>query len=475
VIPALIDTTWQRLDRESLPVFNPATGEEIERVPLLGAADVDVAVRAAAAAHVEWGRVSVMDRQRLMFAFKAKLEAHVEELSGIITRHHGKTLTEARGEVRRGIEVVDFACAATTILQGRTLRDVGNGVDQDCYRYPVGVVAGITPFNFPVMIPLWMFPLAVVCGNTFILKPSERTPLGAVRLAELFLESGFPDGVLNVVHGSRECVDALITHPSVGAVSFVGSEAVAAHVYAEAARCGKRVQAAGGAKNHLFVMPDADLDAAIPSILNSAFGNAGERCLAGSVAVAIGPAAKPMLAALKEVARKLVVGAGDQAGVDVGPLIRDEHRARVLDHIARGVADGARVTTDGRGYVDRPGFFLGPTVLDGVTGEMAAGRDEIFGPVLSVAYATTLDEAIAMANRSAYGNMSAIFTSNGASARRFRDTVDAGMVGVNVGTAQPFGFYPFSGWKGSFFGDLHLQGLDAVEFYTRKKMVISRW
>jgi malonate-semialdehyde dehydrogenase (acetylating)/methylmalonate-semialdehyde dehydrogenase len=475
VIPALIGSNWHRFDRESLPVFNPATGEEIERVPLLGPEDVDLAVRGAADAQREWSRVSVMDRQRLMFAFKAKLEEHVDELSRIITRHHGKTLTEARGEVRRGIEVVDFACAASTILQGRTLRDVGSGVDQDCYRYPVGVVAGITPFNFPVMIPLWMFPLAVVCGNTFVLKPSERTPLGAVRLAELFLESGFPDGVLNVVHGARDCVDALITHPMVDAVSFVGSEAVAAHVYREAARTGKRVQSAGGAKNHIFVMPDADIDAALPSILNSAFGNAGERCLAGSVAVAIGSAAKPMLAAVSEGASKLVVGPGDEDGVDVGPLIRDEHRTRVLDHIARGEAEGARVTTDGRGHVKRPGYFLGPTVLDGVTHEMAVGRDEIFGPVLSVAYAKTLDDAIAMANKSPYGNMSAIFTSSGRSARQFRDTVEAGMVGINVGTAQPFGFYPFSGWKGSFYGDLHMQGQDAVEFYTRKKMVISRW
>jgi malonate-semialdehyde dehydrogenase (acetylating)/methylmalonate-semialdehyde dehydrogenase len=475
VIPALIGSKWQRFDRETLPVFNPATGEEIERVPLLGPEDVDLAVRAAASAQREWRGVSVLDRQRLMFAFKAKLEEHVDELSRIITRHHGKTLTEARGEVRRGIEVVDFACAASTILQGRTLRDVGSGVDQDCYRYPVGVVAGITPFNFPVMIPLWMFPLAVVCGNTFVLKPSERTPLGAVRLAELFLESGFPGGVLNVVHGARDCVDALITHPLVDAVSFVGSESVAAHVYREAARSGKRVQSAGGAKNHIFVMPDADIDAALPSILNSAFGNAGERCLAGSVAVAIGSAAKPMLAAVNEGASKLVVGPGDEDGVDVGPLIRDEHRTRVLDHIARGEAEGARVTTDGRGFVKRPGYFLGPTVLDGVTHEMAAGRDEIFGPVLSVAYAKTLDDAIAMANKSPYGNMSAIFTSSGRSARQFRDTVEAGMVGINVGTAQPFGFYPFSGWKGSFYGDLHMQGQDAVEFYTRKKMVISRW
>jgi malonate-semialdehyde dehydrogenase (acetylating)/methylmalonate-semialdehyde dehydrogenase len=475
VIPALIGSKWERLERESLPVFNPATAEEIERVPLLGAADVDRAVKAAASAQPDWSRVSIMDRQRLMFTYKAKLEEHAEELAAIVTRHHGKTLAEARGEVRRGIEVVDFACAASTILQGRTLRDVGSGVDQDCYRYPVGVAAGITPFNFPVMIPLWMFPLAVVCGNTFVLKPSERTPMGAVRLAEIFLEAGFPDGVLNVVHGSRDCVDALISHPDVAAVSFVGSEAVAAHVYREAARTGKRVQSAGGAKNHIFVMPDADIDAALPSILNSAFGNAGERCLAGSVAVAVGSAGAPLLAAVNDGARKLVVGPGDQAGVDVGPLIRDEHRTRVLDYIARGAAEGARVTTDGRGYIDRPGYFVGPTVLDGVTTEMAVGRDEIFGPVLSVAYAKTLDDAIAMANASRYGNMSAIFTSSGKSARQFRDTVEAGMVGINAGTAQPFGFYPFSGWKGSFFGDLHLQGQDAVEFYTRKKMVISRW
>ncbi|HKW45594.1 MAG TPA: CoA-acylating methylmalonate-semialdehyde dehydrogenase [Candidatus Eremiobacteraceae bacterium] len=475
MIPALIGSKWERLDRDSLPVFNPATAQEIERVPLLDAGDVDRAVRAAAAAQREWSRVSVMERQRLMFAFKEQIEKHAEELAAIVTRHHGKTLAEARGEVRRGIEVVDFACAATTLLQGRTLRDVGNGVDQDYYRYPLGVVAGITPFNFPVMIPLWMFPLAVACGNTFVLKPSERTPLGAVRLAELFLAAGFPEGVLNVVHGSSACVDALVTHPEVAAVSFVGSQAVAAHVYREAARTGKRVQSAGGAKNHIFVTPDADLDAALPSILNSAFGNAGERCLAGSVAVAVGAAAKPMLAALNDGASKLVVGPGDRDGVDVGPLIRDEHRARVLDYIARGAADGARVTTDGRAHAKGPGYFLGPTILDGVTRTMAVARDEIFGPVLSVAYATTLDDAIAMANTSPYGNMSAIFTSSGSSARRFRDTVEAGMVGVNVGTAQPFGFFPFSGWKGSFYGDLHLQGQDAVEFYTRKKMVISRW
>jgi malonate-semialdehyde dehydrogenase (acetylating)/methylmalonate-semialdehyde dehydrogenase len=416
-----------------------------------------------------------MERVRLMFRYKALLEDHFEELAAIVTRHHGKTLDEARGEVRRGIEVVDFACGAPTLLQGRTLRQVASGVDQDLYRYPVGVCAGIPPFNFPVMIPLWMFPLAVVAGNTFVLKPSERTPLGVVRLAELFGEAGFPDGVLNVVHGAREAVDALLAHPAVRAVSFVGSEPVARHVYRSAAASGKRVQALGGAKNHVVVMPDADLEAAVPAILGSAFGNAGERCLAGSVAVAVGAASRTLLEPLRERAAALRVGPGDQPGVQVGPLIRDDHRRRVVAHVERGVADGARLLVDGRGELDRPGFFLGPTVLDGVSPAMAAGRDEIFGPVLSVSHVATLDDAIAQANAMALGNMAVIFTSSGRSAREFRDRVEAGMCGVNVPVAQPFAFFPFSGWKGSFFGDLHVHGTDGVDFYTRKKVVVSRW
>src|SRR5437660_4610160 len=309
-----------------LPVYNPATGEVIDQVPLSGAADVDAAADAAAGAYREWSRTSVMDRVRLMFRFKLVLEDHFEELASIVTRHHGKTLDESRGEVRRGIEVVDFACGAPTLLQGRTLRDVSGGVDQDLYRYPVGVCAGIPPFNFPVMIPLWMFPLAVVAGNTFVLKPSERTPLGGQRLAELFLEAGFPEGVLNVVHGAREAVDALLAHPGVAAISFVGSAPVARHVYQTAAATGKRVQALGGAKNHIVVMPDADPEVTVPAILNSAFGNAGERCLAGSVAVAVGQAAERLLDPLQAAAAKLVVGPGDQAGVQVGPLIRADHR-----------------------------------------------------------------------------------------------------------------------------------------------------
>jgi malonate-semialdehyde dehydrogenase (acetylating)/methylmalonate-semialdehyde dehydrogenase len=456
-------------------VYNPATEDVLDEVPLSGAAEVAQAGAAAADAYPEWSRTPVMERTRLMFRYKMLLEEHYEELAALVTRHHGKTLDEARGEVRRGIEVVDFACGAPSLLQGRTLRQVSGDVDQDLYRYPLGVVAGIPPFNFPVMIPLWMFPLAVVAGNTFVLKPSERTPLGAVRLAELFLEAGFPPGVLNVVHGARETVEALIAAPEVQAVSFVGSAPVARQVYAEAARHGKRVQALGGAKNHIVVMPDADLTVAVPALLGTAFGNAGERCLAGSVAVAVGEASQRLLEPLRAQTSALVVGPGDQPGVDVGPLIRAEHRDRVAHYIDQGVAEGATLLVDGRSHMQRKGFFLGPTILNDVHPAMTVGREEIFGPVLSVAHVQTLEEAIAQANSMALGNMAVIFTRDGRAARAFRDRVEAGMVGVNVPVAQPFAFFPFSGWKGSFYGDLHVHGTDGIEFYTRKKMFITRW
>src|SRR5207249_6111752 len=335
----------------------------------------DAAVKAASGAFASWSRTAVMERVRLMFRYKAVLEEHFEELASIVTRHHGKTLDESRGEVRRGIEVVDFACGAPTRLQGRTPRDVSGGVDQDLYRYPVGVCAGIPPFNFPVMIPLWMFPLSVVAGNTFILKPSERTPLGAQRLAEIFLEAGFPEGVLNVVHGAREAVDALLRHPSVAALSFVGSAPVAKYVYQTSASSGKRVQALGGAKNHILVMPDADPEIAVPAILNSAFGNAGERCLSGSVAVAVGKAADTLLDPLRDAASKMVVGPGDEKDVQVGPLIRAEHRDRVASYVEAGVSEGAELVVDGRPLISRRGIFLGPTILDRVTPTMTVGRD----------------------------------------------------------------------------------------------------
>ena len=362
LIRNLIGSEWRAPEgAATLPVFNPATAEVIAHVPLSDAAAVDAAVRAAKAALGSWSRTAVMDRVRLTFRFKALLEEHFEELAALVTRHHGKTLDESRGEVRRGIEVVDFACGAPTLLQGRTLRDVSGGVDQDLYRYPVGVCAGVPPFNFPVMIPLWMFPLAVVAGNTFILKPSERTPLGGARLAELFLEAGFPPGVLNVVHGAAKTVDALLEHPGINAISFVGSAPVARHVYTTAAAHGKRVQALGGAKNHIVVMPDADPEIAVPAILNSAFGNAGERCLAGSVAVAVGKAADALLEPLRDAASKMVVGPGDEKGVQVGPLIRAEHRDRVASFVEAGVSEGAELLVDGRPEMSRPGFFLGPT------------------------------------------------------------------------------------------------------------------
>jgi malonate-semialdehyde dehydrogenase (acetylating)/methylmalonate-semialdehyde dehydrogenase len=461
----------------NLPIFNPANGEVIEQTPLSSASEVAGAAAAAARAWPAWAATPVMERTRLMFNYKAVLERHFEELAAIVTRNHGKTLEEARGEVRRGIEMVDFACSAPTLLQGRTLRAVSTSVDQDWYRYSLGVVGGIVPFNFPVMIPLWMFPLAVVCGNTFVLKPSERTPLGAVRLTQLFAEAGFPEGVLNLVHGAAETVNALLAAPEVRAVSFVGSEPAARHVYQEAARHGKRVQAAGGAKNHIFVLPDADWELATGAIINSAFGNAGERCLAGSVAVGVGGAADELTQRLEQAARQLKLGPGDDPKVDIGPLVADDHRRRVLGHIERAADQGAHVVVDGRlpEYLQRPGFFVGPTILEGVTPAMAAGRDEIFGPVLSVSRVKDVGEAVELVNRLPLGNMAAVFTGSGRAARQFRDQVECGMIGINVGVAQPLAFHPFAGWKGSFYGDLHLQGSDGIDFYTRKKIVVSRW
>jgi malonate-semialdehyde dehydrogenase (acetylating) / methylmalonate-semialdehyde dehydrogenase len=475
MIKNLVGGQWVHVDGATMPIYNPATGTVIDQVPMSSPEDVDRAISAAVAAWPKWSRTPIMERVALMFKFKALLEENIEELAGIITRHHGKTLDEARGEIRRGIEVVDFACGAPTLLQGRTLRSVSTGVDQDLFRYSLGVVAGISPFNFPVMIPLWMFPLATVCGNTFVLKPSERTPLGAVRLAELFLEAGFPDGVLNMAHGAGEAVDAIIAHPEVRAISFVGSEPVARHVYQQAAAQGKRIQALGGAKNHIVVMPDADLDIVVPAILSSAFGNAGERCLAGSVVVSVGQSAETFIDPLKSAAEKLVVGPGDQPTSQIGPLIRSEHRQRVVDFIEGGIRDGAEVAVDGRQYLRNPGFFLGPTVLTGVKPNADIARDEIFGPVLCVSSADSLERAIEQANASALGNMAVIFTQSGRAAREFREGVEAGMIGVNVPVAQPFAFFPFSGWKNSFFGDLHVHGTDGVEFYTRKKVVVSRW
>lgn len=456
-------------------VPNPATGELLARVPRSTPADVDAAVRAAAAAFPGWAATPAVERARLLFRYKVILEDHFEELAHLVTLENGKTLVDARGEVRRGIEVVEFACGAPTLLMGETLPDVARGIDCETIRCPLGVVAGITPFNFPMMVPHWMFPIAIACGNTFVLKPSERTPLSAVRFAELLASAGLPDGVLNIVHGAQEAVNALLAHPQVAAVSFVGSQPVAEHVYRTAAAHGKRVQALAGAKNHLIVMPDADLDRTVDAILSSAFGAAGQRCLAGSVVVAVGEVADPLVQRLVQGAARLRVGDGADEATEMGPVIREEARARIRGYIERGLAEGARLACDGRGEVPERGYFLRPTIFDHVRPEMSIAREEIFGPVLSVVRVPDLDAALDVVNASRYGNAASIFTRSGAAARAFRQRAQAGMLGINVGIAAPMAFFPFAGWKQSFYGDLHATGKDAVCFYTEQKVITSRW
>lgn len=478
-VPLYIGKWRESASRRTEPVYNPATGEVIAQVPFSPPEEVAEAVAAAARAFPAWRSTPAVERARLMFRYKELLERHFEELARLITRENGKTLEEARGELRRGIEVVEFAAGAPTLLLGETSEDVARDIDSELYRVPLGVVAGICPFNFPAMIPLWMFPLALVCGNTFVLKPSERTPLSAVRLAQLFEEAGAPEGVLNLVHGGKETVDALLAHPDIKAVSFVGSQPVAKYVYAEAARYGKRVQALGGAKNHLIVMPDADLERTVPAILSSAFGSAGQRCLAGSVLVAVGEIADPLLQRLREAAAQLVVGDGLDPEVQMGPVIREEARRRILGYLERGQQEGAELVLDGRRHPrmkgPEGGFFLGPCIFDRVSPDMAIAREEIFGPVLSVVRVPDLDAALAVANRSRYGNAASIFTRSGRAAREFRYRIEAGMLGVNIGVAAPMAWFPFAGWKESFYGDLHATGKDAIRFYTEVKVLIQRW
>ena len=464
----------QRVD----PIPDPATGEALGWMPHSTPEEVEAAVEAARQAFPQWRATPAVERARVMFRYKELLERHFDELARLVTRENGKTLEEARGEVRRGIEVVEFACGAPTLMLGEFSEDVARGIDSELVREPIGVVAGICPFNFPAMIPLWMFPIALACGNTFVLKPSDRTPLSSVRLVELLEQAGLPPGVLNVVYGAKEVVDQLIDAPPVRAISFVGSYAVARYVYERGCARGKRVQAMAGAKNHLIVMPDADLEQAASAIMASAFGNAGERCLAGSVVVAVGEIADPLVHRLTELALGLQVGDGESPSTAMGPLIRAQHRDRVVAYIEKGQAEGARLVLDGRQHPYMPsdrGFFLGPTIFDHVRPEMTIAREEIFGPVLSVVRAKDLDEALEVVNRSSYGNAASIFTRSGAAARKFRYHVQAGMLGVNVGVPAPMAWFPFSGWKNSFFGDLHATGKDAVRFYTEVKMVISRW
>jgi malonate-semialdehyde dehydrogenase (acetylating) / methylmalonate-semialdehyde dehydrogenase len=457
------------------PIPNPATGETIALLPYSTSDEIAEAIHTARSAFPEWADTPVPERAQIMFAFKAKLEEHFEELALLVVRENGKTLPEARGEVRRAIEVVDLACAAPTLLMGTNLDQIADGIDEELVRFPVGVVAGITPFNFPSMVPLWMLPVALVSGNTFVLKPSQRTPLSAMRLAELLAESGLPSGVLNVVHGAKDAVDTLLTHPDVDAVSFVGSAAVAQYIYATGAANGKRVQALGGAKNHLLVMDDADLEKTVTALISSAFGNAGQRCLAGSVAVGVGSVGDALVKELSNQAGRLRLGSGESEDTDMGPVIRDERRRELIGYIEQGEEVGAALALDGRGEGPSDGFFLGPTIFDRVTPDMALWKDEMFGPILSVVRAADIDQAIKVMNASRYGNAASIFTTSGANAREFKRRAEAGMIGVNIGVAAPMAFFPFTGWKNSFFGDLHATGTDGFRFYTRHKVVTSRW
>ncbi|NBD25459.1 CoA-acylating methylmalonate-semialdehyde dehydrogenase [Paenibacillus glycinis] len=478
LLPNFIGGEWvASVSGSSEPVYNPATGEIINHVPLSSKEELDGAVRVAQAAFAAWSKTPVPRRARILFKYQQLLVDHWDELARIVTLENGKSYTEAHGEVLRGIECVEFAAGAPSLMMGRQLPDIATNLESGMYRYPVGVVGGITPFNFPMMVPCWMFPLAIACGNTFVLKPSERTPLLANRLAELFREAGLPDGVLNVVHGAHDVVNGLLEHPDVRAISFVGSQPVAEYVYKTASAHGKRVQALAGAKNHSIVMPDADLDAAVTQIVGAAFGSAGERCMACAVVVAVGEAAEPLIEKLVAAADRITIGNGMDEGVFLGPVIRGPHKERTLGYIASGEKDGAVLRRDGRAdaAASGDGYFVGPTIFDHVTSEMKIWQDEIFAPVLSVVRVNSLDEAIALANESDFANGACLFTQNGSHVRHFRENIDAGMLGINLGVPAPMAFFPFSGWKKSFYGDLHANGQDGVEFYTRKKMVTARW
>ena len=459
-------------------VHNPAAGELIGRTPLSTSVDVDAAVDAASRAFPAWRDTPVNTRAQVLFRFKQALETHFEELARIVTTEHGKTLDEARGSVRRGIECIEVASGAPSLMQGSGLEDISTGIDCHVVRQPLGVCAAIAPFNFPAMVPLWFLPFAIVTGNTFVLKPSEQVPLSQRRMIELLQQSGLPDGVANLVNGGREVVDAICDHPGIRAVSFVGSTPVARHVYQRATHAGKRVQALGGAKNFVVVMPDADLDRAMGIITESFYGCAGERCLAGSVLVPVGDVHRETRDRLVASARALKVGDGMQPDVTMGPVISAKHRDRVVEYIGKGVAEGAKLLVDGRGtrVPDRPnGYFVGPTVFDEVSPSMVIGREEIFGPVASIAAVKSLDEAIALMRAHPNANATSIFTSSGKAAREFAKHATASMVGVNIGVAAPMAYFPFGGAKDSFFGDLKAHGRDGFEFYTDKKVTISRW
>jgi malonate-semialdehyde dehydrogenase (acetylating)/methylmalonate-semialdehyde dehydrogenase len=470
---------WEApISTQTIPVTNPATGEVLALAPLSSREDVAKAVKAAADALPAWRRTPAGDRIQPLFRLKALLDAHFSEIGRLITRECGKTIAEAEGELRRGIENVEVAAGIPSLMMGANLEDIASGIDEFMIRQPVGVVAVITPFNFPGMIPLWFLPYAIACGNTLVLKPSEKTPLTMARVIELIEEAGIPKGVVNLVHGTKDAVDALLDHPEVRAISFVGSTPVARYVYSRAAANGKRVQCQGGAKNPIVVLPDADLDMTTKIVADSAFGCAGQRCLASSVVIAVADASQPFTDRISDAAASRKVGYGLDAGTEMGPVISAESQARIETLIAQGITGGATAVVDGRkarvsGYEN--GHFIRPTVLADVdpAGELA--RTEVFGPVLSVMRAESVEAAIEMVNRSAYGNMACLFTTSGAAARQFRYEARVGNIGINVGVAAPMAYFPFSGWKESFFGDLHAQGRDAIDFYTEKKVVVERW
>ena len=472
----LVGGRWEERNGQSTePVYDPATGEIVAETPLSTKDDVDRAVKAAQAAFPKWSATPVIQRTQVLFRYKMLLEEHFEELRDLVTLENGKDAKDAGGEVRRGIEVVEFACGMPTLMMGESVRDVASGVDNVSYRYPLGVVAAIVPFNFPCMIPLWTMPVAICAGNTYILKPSERTPLTSQRLVELLIEAGLPEGVVSIVNGAHDAVNGLLEHPGIEAVSFVGSQPVAEHVYKTGAANGKRVQALAGAKNSMIVMPDAVLDKAVPNIIASAYGNAGERCLAGSVLVAVGEVADSLVEKVKEAAEAMKAGPGYEEGSELTPLIRDSHRQKVKEYVDLAEDEGAEVALDGRKPPREEGFFFGPTILDKVEGDMRVAREEIFGPVLSVVRVDSLEEAIKFTNDSSFGNACSIYTENGAAIRHWRERVQAGMLGVNIGVAAPMAFFPFNGVKNSFYGDLHATGKDGVRFFTENKVEISRF
>ncbi|MGP4079253.1 CoA-acylating methylmalonate-semialdehyde dehydrogenase [Pseudalkalibacillus sp. R45] len=459
------------------PVYNPATGEVIGNVPISTREELDEAVDVARKAFEEWSQVAVPKRARIMFKYQQLLVEKWDELAELITIENGKNFKEAYGEVQRGIECVEFAAGAPTLTMGSQLASIASDLESGEYRYPIGVVGGITPFNFPMMVPCWMFPLAIVTGNTFILKPSEKTPLLANRLAELFEEAGLPAGVLNIVHGAHDVVNGLLENKGVKAISFVGSQPVAEYVYKKGTDHLKRVQALAGAKNHSIVLNDANLENAATQVLNAAFGSAGERCMACSVVAVQEDVADEFIENLKQKVDDIKIGNGLDDGVFLGPVIREQHKERTLNYIETGEKEGARLVRDGRNddTGQENGYFVGATIFDEVTSEMKIWQDEIFAPVLSIARVKDLDEAVELTNQSRFANGACLFTRDGGNVRRFRETIDAGMLGVNIGVPAPMAFFPFSGWKDSFYGDLHANGKDGVNFYTRKKVLTSRW